>query len=152
MTANDPGIDPGNDPGNLADEFAIRKVLDEYCLRLEVDDFGAWLELFTQDTLYEVYKLALRGRAEVAKVLGQAPHGVHIPGAARVTVDRDTAATIQNYLFLSTATDEWNAGWYFRDLVRTDDGWKISRTRVTFARKGALPPDERAKLLAFPIG
>jgi hypothetical protein len=134
------------------DELAIRRVLDEYCLRLEVNLFDEWLDLFTEDTLYEVYKLALKGRAEVAKVLGQAPHGVHIPGAARIVVKGDTAETIQNYLFISTGTDDWNAGWYFRDLVRTANGWKISRTRVKFARKGDLPADERANKLAFPIG
>lgn len=134
------------------DELAIRKVLDEYCLRLEVNTFDEWLDLFTEDTLYEVYKLALKGREAVTKVLGQAPHGVHIPGAARIVVNGDSAETIQNYLFVSTGTDEWNAGWYFRDLVRTPEGWKISRTRVKFARKGDLPVDERANKLAFPIG
>jgi ketosteroid isomerase-like protein len=135
----------------LQDEHAIRKVLEEYCLRLEVNQFDEWMDLFTEDTVYEVYKLVLKGRAEVTKVLGQAPHGVHIPGAARITIDADTAKTVQNYLFVSTGTDEWNAGWYFRDLVRTADGWKIARTRVKFARKGELPADERANKLAFPI-
>ena len=37
------------------------------------------------------------------------------------------------------------------DLVRTAEGWKISRTRVKFGRKGDLAPDERANKLAFPI-
>ncbi|MGE3690216.1 MAG: nuclear transport factor 2 family protein [Novosphingobium sp.] len=134
-----------------SDELAIRKVLDEYCLRLEANSFAEWMDLFTQDTVYEVYKLVLTGHEEVTRVLSQAPHGVHIPGAARITVRGDTAETLQNYLFVSTSTDEWNAGWYFRDLVRTADGWKISRTRVKFARKGDLPADERANKLAFPI-
>ena len=138
-------------PDTQFDEFAIRKVLDEYCLRLEVNAFDEWMDLFTEDTLYEVYKLALRGREEVTKVLSQAPHGVHVPGAARITVSGDTAETVQNYLFISTSTDEWNAGWYFRDLVRTASGWKIARTRVKFARKGDLPADKRANKLAFPI-
>lgn len=133
------------------DELAIRKVLDEYCLRLEVSEFDEWMDLFTEDTLYEVYKLALKGRAEVAKVLSQAPHGVHVPGAVRIVVNGDSAETVQNYLFISTSTDEWNAGWYFRDLERTASGWKISRTRVKFARKGKLAADERANRLAFPI-
>lgn len=138
-------------PADQTDELAIRKVLDEYCLRLEVNAFDEWLDLFTEDTLYEVYRLALKGRAEMAKVLSQAPHGVHLPGAARIMLTGDSAETVQNYLFISTGTDEWNAGWYFRDLVRTAGGWKISRTRVKFARKGDLPADERAARLAFPI-
>jgi SnoaL-like domain len=134
-----------------SDELAIRKVLDEYCLRLEVNPFDDWLDLFTGDTVYEVYKLVLTGREEVAKVLGQAPHGVHMPGATRIALAGDKAETIQSYAFISTSTDEWNVGWYFRDLVRTADGWKISRTRVKFGRKGDLPADERANKLAFPV-
>lgn len=135
----------------LADEFAIRKVLDEYCLRLEIGSFDDWLDLFTPDSVYEVYKLVLTGHAEMTKVLGQAPHGVHLGGAARITVLGDRAETVQNYLFIANSTDEWNAGWYHRELVRTAEGWKIARTRVKFARKGALGEDERAKKVAFPI-
>ena len=135
----------------LADELAIRSVLDEYCLRLEVNAFGEWLDLFSQDTVYEVYKLVLRGRAEMAEVLSKAPHGVHLPGAARIAVSGDRAETVQSYMFVSTGSNEWNTGWYFRELVRSGQGWKISRTRVKFARKGDLPPDERAAMLAFPI-
>ncbi len=136
----------------LADELAIRAVLDEYCLRLEISDFAEWLELFTEDSVYEVYKLVLNGRAEMADLLSKAPHGVHLPGAARITIDGDRAETIQNYLFIATSTDEWNAGWYRRELVRTAAGWKIARTQVKFARKEELPGNDRARQLAFPIG
>lgn len=139
------------DTAHLADQLAIRSVLDEYCLRLEVNQFAEWMDLFTEDTVYEVYKLVLKGREEVARVLSQAPHGVHLPGATRIAIDGDKAETIQSYAFVSTSTDEWNVGWYFRDLLRTADGWKIARTRVTFGRKGDLAPDERANRLVFPI-
>ncbi len=135
----------------LADEIAVRKVLDEYCLRLELGTFDEWLDLFTADSVYEVYRLELKGHAEMTKVLGEAPHGVHLGGPARVTVAGDRAETVQSYLFIATGSDEWNAGWYHRDLVRTGHGWKIARTRVKFARKGPLPADERAAKLAFPI-
>lgn len=136
---------------SLIDELAIRKVLDEYCLRLETDAFEDWLDLFTEDTVYEVYKLVLRGRQEMGDLLSKAPHGVHIPGATRITLDGDRAETIQNYAFVSTSTDEWNVGWYLRELVRTEAGWKISRTVVKFGRKEDLPENERARKLAFPI-
>jgi hypothetical protein len=135
----------------IADELAIRKVLDEYCLRLEVDAFEDWMDLFTDDTVYEVYKLTLTGRKEVSDLLAQAPHGVHIGGAARITIDGDRAETLQNYVFISTTTDEWNSGWYHRTLVRTPDGWKIAHTKVRFARKDPLPENERAAKLAFPV-
>ena len=141
----------GNDLERLADELAIRSVLDEYCLQLEINAFDDWLDLFTDDTVYEVYRMTLTGKAEVTKILSQAPHGVHVPGATRIELDGDRAETVQNYLFISNSTDEWNAGWYWRELVRTDKGWRITHTKVTFARKGELAGDERAKAVKFPI-
>lgn len=136
---------------SLADELAIRRVLDEYCLRLELNTFEEWMDLFTEDTVYEVYGMKLEGRAKVTEVLSQAPHGVHLGGAARIVIEGDTAQTVQNYAFVSTSTDEWNAGWYHRMLVRRDDGWKIARTRVRFARKDDLPLNERARRTVYPV-
>jgi 3-phenylpropionate/cinnamic acid dioxygenase small subunit len=135
----------------LADELAIRRVLDEYCLRLELNSFAEWLELFTDDSVYEVYKLKLTGHQEMTDVLGQAPHGVHIGGAARITLAGDRAETVQNYVFFATSTDEMNSGWYHRTLVRSGDGWKIARTQVKFARKDDLPANERARKVVFPV-
>ncbi len=114
----------------LADKQAIREVLDEYCLRLEVNPFEEWLDLFTDDTVYEVFRQTLRGREEVAAMLSQAPHGVHIGGAARITLEGDQAETIQNYIFVGDDSQYSNQGWYYRTLVRTPDGWKISHTKV----------------------
>jgi len=142
---------PDANLARLADEMAIRAVLDEYCLRLEVDEFADWLDLFTDDTVYEVYKMTLTGKAEMAGILSKAPHGVHLPGATRIDIDGDRAVTVQSYLFISTGTDDWNAGWYWRELVRTGAGWKIARTVVKFGRKEDLPVNERARALAFPV-
>jgi hypothetical protein len=124
----------------LADEMAIRAVLDEYCLRLEVNDFEEWLDLFTPDTVYEVFRQILTGRDEVRAMLSQAPHGVHLGGAARISVDGDSAETVQNYLFIGSDDAAWNMGWYFRSLTRTDAGWKIARTRVKMQKIGTGKP------------
>ena len=136
---------------SLADELAIRRVLDEYCLRLEFNTFDEWLDLFTDDTVYEVYKLTLRGRQEVGDLLSKAPHGTHIGGPARISINGDTASALQNYMFVSTSHDEWNVGWYDRTLVRTGEGWKIAHTRVRIGRKDSLPANERAAKIAFPV-
>jgi hypothetical protein len=124
----------------LADELAVRAVLDEYCLRLEVNDFEEWLDLFTDDTVYEVYRRELRGCDAVRDMLSQAPHGVHLGGPARVEFAGDTAETIQNYLFIAQEDAAWNMGWYYRTLVRTAAGWRISRTRVKMQKIGRGSP------------
>jgi hypothetical protein len=130
---------------NLADLVAIRTVLDEYCLRLEIDSFDEWLDLFTPDTEYEVFRRTLRGRDELSAMLSQAPHGLHLGGAARIELDGNTAQTVQNYAFLGDDEATSNAGWYYRTLVRTNAGWRISRTRVKIQKRNPvgrkLPPE-----------
>ncbi len=121
----------------LADEMAVRAVLAEYCLRLEVNDFEEWLDLFTDDTEYEVFRRTLCGRDEVRDMLSKAPNGLHLGGPARVTLSGDMAETVQNYLFIASEDAAWNMGWYFRTLVRTADGWRISRTRVKMQKIGS---------------
>lgn len=135
----------------IADEIAVRRVLDEYCLRLEINAFDEWLDLFTEDTVYDVFRQSLRGRGELSAMLSLAPHGVHLPGAVRIEIDGDTATTVQSYLFIPANDDRWNAGWYKRTLVRVGDGWKIAHTRVKIARIGELEPDAKARQLAFPV-
>ncbi len=135
----------------IADELAIRRLLDEYCLRLEINAFEEWLDLFTDDTVYDVFRQSLRGRAELSAMLSQAPHGVHLPGAVRIELDGDTARAVQSYLFIPNNDDRWNAGWYQRKLARTPDGWKIAHTKVKIARIGELAPDEKARSLPFPV-
>ena len=84
-------------------------------------------------------------------MLSQAPHGVHLPGAARIVLDGDSAEVIQSYIFLPTSNDEWNSGWYQRTLVRTSRGWKIAHTKVKIARTGVLDENVKAHMLQFPV-
>ncbi len=135
----------------IADELAIRRVLDEYCLRLELNAFDDWLDLFTDDTVYEVFRRELTGREEVSAMLSQAPHGVHLGGPARITITGDSAAAVQSYIFVPTDTDQWNMGWYDRTLRRTDHGWKIAHTRIKIGRTGELVPGAKGKAVTFPI-
>jgi hypothetical protein len=114
----------------LRDTIEIRRVLDEYCLRLEVNPFEEWLDLFTDDTVYEVHRHVLTGRQEVSDMLSQAPHGTHLPGALRIALGGDRAETVQNYYFIADEAKFTNRGWYYRTLVRVGDGWKIAHTRV----------------------
>lgn len=139
------------DMKQIADEHAINRVLAEYCLRLEISAFDEWLDLFTEDAVYEVFRRSLTGRAEISAMLSQAPHGVHLPGAARIVINGDSAQVIQSYMFLPTSNDEWNSGWYQRTLVRTSHGWKIAHTKVKIARTGVLDENVKAHMLQFPV-
>ena len=118
--------------GQIADKLAIREVLDEYCLRLEVNSIAEWLDLFTEASVYEVYGRTLRGRADIEGMLSKAPHGVHLGGPVRIELDGNTAQTIQSYAFYGDEKKYSNNGWYYRTLARTGNGWKISHTRVVF--------------------
>ena len=82
----------------ISDELAIHKVLAEYCLRLEVEGFDHWLDIFTEDTVYLVYGRTLDGREAMAEMLSKAPHGLHMGGPSRIEVKGDVAETIQSYL------------------------------------------------------
>ena len=139
------------DMKHIADEYAINRVLAEYCLRLEISSFDDWLDLFTEDAVYDVFRQRLKGRAEISAMLSQAPHGVHLPGATRIILNGDSAEVIQSYMFLPTSNDEWNSGWYQRTLVRTSHGWKIAHTKVKIARTGVLDENAKAKMLQYPV-
>jgi ketosteroid isomerase-like protein len=118
----------------VSDELAIRAVLDEYCLRLEINDFEEWLDLFTDDSVYEVFRRELKGRDEIRAMLSQAPHGIHIGGAARIAIEGNRAETTQNYVFIGNDPAHNNQGWYFRTLVRDGATWKIAHTRVKLSK------------------
>ena len=135
----------------IADEMAVRRVLDEYCLRLEVNAFEEWLDLFTEDTEYHVFRRVLRGRQELSTMLSLAPHGVHLPGAARIELHGDSAEATQSYLFIPSTDTKWNAGWYNRTLLRTPQGWKISRTFIKIGRVGDMSDTGKQDKLAFPV-
>lgn len=127
-------MQPDTDLSLIADKQAIRIVHDEYCLRLEVGSMEDWLGLFTEDTVYEVFRQTLRGHNELRATLSKAPDGVHLPGALRIKLDGDVAQTVQNYAFVGDDGTMSNTGWYHRTLVRGDDGWKIAHTRVKIHR------------------
>lgn len=118
----------------LADIEGIRSILDEYCLRLEVNTFEEWLDVFTPDAVYTVYGKDLEGRQAISDMLSKAPGGLHMPGSLRIELNGDSAETIQSYQFIGDDPKFSNTGWYYRTVVRTAKGWLISRCKVKFNR------------------
>ena len=129
--------------GTIEDKFAVQEALDEYCLRIELNTFEEWLDLFADDAEMTLFRRTLKGRIEIAEMLSLAPHGVHLGGVSRISVTGDVAETVQNYIFVGDDESTSNNGWYFRTLVRTPEGWKISRMRVKLQKR--LPRDSQAQ-------
>jgi hypothetical protein len=109
-------------------------VLAEYCLRLEVDDIESWLELFTEDCEYLIFRRTLRGRDEIRAMLSKAPPGIHLAGYPRVVLAGDEATTVQSYIFVDRTSRDVLTGWYHAQLVRSADDWQIRQFQVRLDR------------------
>jgi len=115
------------------DDAAIRNLLARYCLTLDLDDIDAWVALFTPDATYEVYGHTFAGHDGLRKMLSGAPGGLHLGGPPVIeSVDTDHARTLRNLLFVDRATGDARNAVYDDDLVRTADGWRITRCRCRF--------------------
>jgi hypothetical protein len=129
------------------DERAIRRGLEEYCLRLEVDTMQSWGELFHPDATLGVYGREVVGRDRIIDLISQAPPGVHVGGCTRITpIDAVSAAVIQSYLFLPADGSAMRGGWYHDRWVSTARQWLIARREITFTTpEGPSPRPARAK-------
>lgn len=125
-------------PTAADDRAEIHDLLARYCLLLDLDDMDAWLELFTQDGVYEVYGRRAEGRDGIRRLLTGAPGGLHLGGPPVVDLDGDRATTLRNLLFVDRSTGEARQAVYDDDLVRTADGWRIARCRCRFHGPGGL--------------
>jgi SnoaL-like domain len=123
----------------VADDHAeIRNLLAKYCLLLDLDDMDAWLQLFTDDALYEVYGQQGVGHDGIRTLLTGAPGGLHLGGPAVIELDGDRATTLRNLLFVDASSGEQRSAVYDDDLVRTAEGWRIARCRCRFITADGL--------------
>ena len=117
----------------LEDEAAIRNLLARYCLTLDLDDVDGWVALFTPDATYHVYGRAFEGHDGLRRMMAGAPNGLHLGGPPVVDFeDRDHARTARNLLFVDRSTGDSRSAVYDDNLVRTAEGWRISRCRCRF--------------------
>jgi hypothetical protein len=126
------------------DHSEIRDLLARYCLLLDLDDMDGWLQLFTDDGIYQVYGREAVGRDGIRALLTGAPGGLHLGGPPVVDLDGDRATTVRNLLFVDRATGEQRQAVYDDELVRTADGWRIARCRCRFHTPDGLadrPPN-----------
>jgi hypothetical protein len=128
------------------DHSEIRDLLARYCLLLDLDDMDSWLQLFTDDGIYQVYGREAVGRDGIRALLTGAPGGLHLGGPPVVDLAGDRASTVRNLLFVDRATGEQRQAVYDDELVRTADGWRIARCRCRFHTPDGLAdrPPKRA--------
>jgi 3-phenylpropionate/cinnamic acid dioxygenase small subunit len=124
---------------SIADDHAeIRNLLAKYCLLLDLDDMDGWLQLFTDDAVYEVYGRQGVGRDGIRTLLTGAPGGLHLGGPPVIEVDGDRATTLRNLLFVDATSGDQRSAVYDDDLVRTPEGWRIARCRCRFITPDGL--------------
>ncbi len=114
------------------DHTEIRNLMARYCLSLDLDDVDGWVDLFTADPVYEVYGREFVGREGLREMATAAPGGLHLGGPVVIDIDGDRAQTTRNLLFVERSTGEHRHAVYDDDLVRTDAGWRIARSRCRF--------------------
>lgn len=114
------------------DHAAIRNLLAQYCLWLDLDDADGWVGLFTEDAVYEVYGRQFVGHEGLRAMVTAAPGGFHLGGPVVIDVDGDRARTLRNLLFVDRTSGEHRHAVYEDDLVRTAEGWRIAGCRCRF--------------------
>jgi 3-phenylpropionate/cinnamic acid dioxygenase small subunit len=121
------------------DYVAISDLLARYCLALDLDEVDAWLALFTQDAIYEVYGRSFTGHDGLRRMLKGAPGGLHLGGSPVIEmVDGDHARATQNLLFVDRASGALRSAVYTDELRRTESGWRFAKRRCRFIVAGGL--------------
>ena len=133
----------------LEDQDAIRKILVDYGIHLDAQDYAAYAALFAKDGVwtggYGTAKGPAAIQAMLEKAMGKPAPGFinksksHLMTTMVVTVTGDTATARSRFLVLTA--DEANkpvpsrAGRYLDQFVREVSGWKI-KSRKT---EGVIP-------------
>ncbi len=120
------------------DEEKIRELLATYALALDLVDFDACLQLFTDDGEFVVFGRTWQGIEKIRTMFTSAPQGLHLVGAARIAVDGMNATVRSQVLFVESGTHELRPGIYDDLLVNTDGRWRFRRRRCQFLTAGGV--------------
>jgi 3-phenylpropionate/cinnamic acid dioxygenase small subunit len=124
MTTRDPTGD---------EQAAITNLLARYCLSLDHDDIETWVSLFTKDASFNVYGRSFDGHEGLRKMMVAAPKGLHLGGPPLILMHDDNGAqTEQNLLFIDRQSGVSRSAVYRDEVVRSEDGWKISSRTCWF--------------------
>ncbi|GAA0258836.1 nuclear transport factor 2 family protein [Cryptosporangium japonicum] len=124
----------------VEDRLAIADLVNRHGHLTDAGDLDAYRELFTKDVVYDVSDLgygALHGLETVirtGRALGDANPLAHHVTNVVVTEHADGARALSKGLSIATSGAVGSVT-YDDVVVRTDEGWRISRRTVTARRE-----------------
>jgi uncharacterized protein (TIGR02246 family) len=124
---------------NLLDRIEIRELTARYGRYFDDGDAEAFAGTFTEDGAMEVVNgPTANGREELLSMCQNTPWGtMHVTVDPTIEIDGDRAIQVVSILVVQRAPNlkEKSAvvgsGRYVDDLVRTKEGWRFTRRRVT---------------------
>jgi ketosteroid isomerase-like protein len=138
----------------ISDRLEIEQLLVHYCHAIDQHDWDAYRAVYTKDAVIDDVSAGPDNSVDdMVEFLSGALERVvliqHAISTAKIEIDGDTASarTICHCpVVLERADGEtqmfFQGLWYVDDLVRTPDGWKISK-RVESDYFHNMPPDFR---------
>ena len=114
------------------DQAAIRRLVADYALALDVGDADECVKLFTPDAEFLVYGRSFAGRDAIAKMFRDAPRGLHLTGISRIDVRDNTATARSQVLFVRAGDLHLRPALYDDELVRDGGQWRFLRRRCQF--------------------
>jgi uncharacterized protein (TIGR02246 family) len=122
----------------MNDDQRIRELLAAYALALDADDIDSCLELFTEDGQFIVYGKTFSGRTAIGTMFTDAPRGLHMSGAALVTVQDLTATARSQVLFIDSTSHRLRPALYDDVLVVDHGQWRFRSRRCQFLTPAGL--------------
>ena len=126
-------------PSVLEDKDAIRDVLARYCFHFDLGEFEEWLQLFTEDGVFEVHGMGrFVGRNQLRAFLGAIPLVDGLPMLKHcamneiIVVDGDRAE-VRSYVLVVGGESEVRvgvAGRYEDQLRRANGAWRFAERRA----------------------
>ena len=125
---------------NVADRIALQDVMLKYAAGVDERDFGLYASCFVENVeVVDFGEAPINGRDEwveyVKGALDNYGPTQHMLGPKLATIDGDNAhcrTDVQALHYLKQPEGEILTLWatYETDMVRTNEGWKISRHRL----------------------
>jgi len=129
----------------------IQDLLTDYCMAIDGRNWDALDEIFTDDAIIDYTEAGgakgdlLSTKAYLDKALSKFPTYQHLIGLPQIKLDGDQA-TARTILFnpmkveMDGRSQVFFVGlWYCDDLVRTEQGWRISHRREELSYFHNLP-------------